>query len=91
MDSQVENLWRLANILGVVVVVAVAALLTILVVLVNRIDKRVASIKATLAAAQSNTADTQLITVTAGGVEAVLAEGLEHHLFLGRVLEKVRA
>jgi len=28
--------------------------------------------------------------VTAGGVEAVLAEGLEHHLFLGRVLDKVR-
>ena len=31
------------------------------------------------------------IGVTAGGVEAVLAEGLEHHLFLGRVLDKVRA
>ena len=25
-----------------------------------------------------------------GGVEAVLAEGLQHHLFLGRVLGKVR-
>lgn len=90
MDSQVEALWRLANILGIVVVVAVAALLTVLVVLVNKIDKRVAAIKKTLAAAQSNTADTALITTTAGGVELVLAEGLEHHLFLGRVLDKVR-
>lgn len=91
MDSQVETLWRMANILGLVVVVAVAALLTILVILVHRIRTRVAAIKATLAAAQANTADTALITTTAGGVEAVLAEGLEHHLFLGRVLDKVRA
>jgi hypothetical protein len=77
--------------LGIVVVVAVAALLTILVLLVRRIDRRVASIKATLAAARENTADTQLIMTTAAGVEAVLNEGLEHHLFLGRVLEKVRS
>jgi Tfp pilus assembly major pilin PilA len=91
MDPQVEQLWRMANILGIVVVVAVAALLTILVLLVRRIDARVASIKATLATAQGNTADTELIKTTAAGVEAVLAEGLEHHLFLGRVLEKVRA
>lgn len=91
MDSQVEALWTWANILGIVVVVAVAALLTILVVLVNIIDKRVAAIKATLAKAAANTEDTALITTTAGGVEAVLAEGLEHHLFLGRVLDKVRS
>lgn len=91
MDPQVEQLWRLANILGIVVVVAVAALLTILVLLVRRIDQRVTGIKATLAKAQANTADTALITTTATGVEAVLAEGLEHHLFLGRVLDKVRS
>jgi hypothetical protein len=91
MDPQVETLWRLANILGIVVVVAVAALLTILVLLVRRIDRRVSSIKATLAAARENTSDTQLIMTTAAGVEAVLNEGLEHHLFLGRVLEKVRS
>jgi hypothetical protein len=81
----------MANILGIVVVVAVAALLTILVTLVARIRKRVAAIKATLIAAKANTADTALITTTAGGVELVLAEGLEHHLFLGRVLDKVRS
>lgn len=91
MSSQVHTLWLWADILGAVVVVAVAALLTILVVLVRVIDKRVATIKNTLTAAKANTADTHLIDVTAGGVDAVLAEGLEHHLFLGRVLEKVRS
>lgn len=91
MDAQVEQLWTMANILGLVVVVAVAALLTILVVLVHRIRTRVAAIRATLVAAQANTADTALIGTTAGGVELVLAEGLEHHLFLGRVLDKVRS
>ena len=91
MSSQVHTLWLWANILGVVVVVVVAALLTILVVLVRIIDKRVAEIRKTLTAAKANTADTHLIDVTAGGVDAVIAEGLEHHLFLGRVLEKVRS
>ena len=33
-----------------------------------------------------NTSNTALIGVTAAGVDAVLNEGLEHHLFLGRVL-----
>ena len=40
--------------------------------------------------AADNTADTALIAETAAQVDAVLAEGLEHHLFLGRVLGKVR-
>lgn len=91
MDAQVEQLWTIANILGLVVVVAVAALLTLLVIFVHRIHTRVAAIKATLHMAKNNTADTALIGTTAGGVEAVLAEGLEHHLFLGRVLDKVRS
>jgi len=90
-DKVVEQLWTVANILGIVVVVAVALLLTILVLLVRTIDKRVAAIKATLAAAKANTAHTALIGETAAGVDAVLNEGLEHHLFLGRVLEKVRS
>ncbi|CAN2171227.1 hypothetical protein MCEJIRE27_00059 [Candidatus Nanopelagicaceae bacterium] len=91
MDSNVHSLWVLANILGAVVVLAVAALLTILVLLVRTIDQRVAQIRATLTAAKANTADTQLIDRTAEAVDAVLAEGLEHHLFLGRVLDKVRS
>jgi len=91
LTSTQEHLWWGAVIGGFVVVVAVAALLTILVVLVRRIDERVVEVKATLKAAQANTADTALIAQTADGVEAVLAEGLEHHLFLGRVLGKVRS
>ena len=89
-DTQ-ETLWWLAVILGFVVVLAVAALLTILVVLVRTIDRRVEAIKATLDQAKANTDDTALIAQTAARVDAVLAEGLEHHLFLGRVLEKVRS
>jgi F0F1-type ATP synthase membrane subunit b/b' len=91
MDSNVNSLWLLANILGAVVVVAVAALLTILVLLVRVIDKRVAQIRQTLTQAKANTANAALIDTTAAGVDAVLAEGLEHHLFLGRVLDKVRS
>ncbi|MEY4901436.1 MAG: hypothetical protein RLZZ190_163 [Actinomycetota bacterium] len=91
MDSNVNTLWVLANILGAVVVVAVAALLTILVILVRTIDKRVAQIRQTLTQAKANTANAALIDKTAAGVDAVLAEGLEHHLFLGRVLDKVRS
>ncbi len=86
-----EQLWQLANVLGLVVVVAVAALLTILVLLVRTIDRRVGSIKSTLTQAVANTADSKLIGDTAAGVDLVLAEGLEHHLFLGRVLGKVRS
>jgi hypothetical protein len=91
MDAQVEQLWTIANVLGLVVVIAVAALLTLLVIFVHRIHTRVVDIKATLVRIKANTEDTALITTTAGGVEAVLSEGLEHHLFLGRVLDKVRS
>ena len=73
------------------VVLAVAALLTILVLLVRTIDRRVVEIKATLAQAADNTADAALLGQTAAGVDLVLAEGLEHHLFLGRVLGQVRS
>jgi hypothetical protein len=86
-----HDLWVGAIIGGLVIVVAVAALLTILVVLVRRIDKRVVMVRDSLKAAADNTADTALIGETAKRVDAVLAEGLKHHLFLGRVLDKVRA
>lgn len=89
-ESQ-ETLWQVANWAGLGVVVAVAALLTILVLFVRRIEHRVDAIKATLAEAEANTADASLLDTTAAGVDAVLAEGLEHHLFLGRVLGKVRS
>ena len=86
-----ENLWWGAIIGGFVIVLAVAALLTILVLLVRRIDQRVVKVRDTLRAAAANTADTALIGETALRVDAVLAEGLQHHLFLGRVLDKVRS
>jgi hypothetical protein len=89
-ESQ-ETLWQIANWAGLAVVVAVAALLTILVVLVRTIDRRVVAIKATLTQAEANTADAALLNTTAAGVDMVLTEGLEHHLFLGRVLGKVRS
>jgi hypothetical protein len=85
------ELWEIANWAGLAVVVAVAVLLTILVLFVRRIDRRVAGIKETLRQAEANTADAALLDTTAAGVDLVLAEGLEHHLFLGRVLGKVRS
>jgi len=89
-DTQ-ETMWWVAVGLGFVVVLAVAALLTILVAEIRTIDQRVALVRDSLRAARSNTDDTVLIGQTAAGVDAVLAEGLEHHLFLGRVLGKVRS
>ena len=91
MSSTEHNLWLTADILGLVVVVAVAALLTLLIYFVKVIDRRVVAVRDTLKAAEANTADTVLIPQVATGVEAVLAEGLQHHLFLGRVLEKVKS
>jgi hypothetical protein len=80
-----------ANIGGIVIVVAVAALLSLLIYLVKVIDRRVVMIRDTLKEAEQSTANTVLLEKTAQGVDAVLAEGLEHHLFLGRVLQKVRS
>lgn len=91
LTSTQHDLWWIAVIGGFVVVLAVAALLTILVILVRTIDRRVVDIKATLNQAAANTADTALIDKTADAVDGVLAEGLEHHLFLGRVLGQVRS
>ena len=91
MSSTTHTLWVSAIIVGFVVVLAVAALLSLLIYLVKRIDHRVVAVRETLKAAAANTADTVLIPQVANGVEAVLAEGLQHHLFLGRVLGKVRS
>jgi hypothetical protein len=85
------DLWWGAIFGGAGIVVAVALLLTILVLLVRRIDKRVVMVRDTLRAAAANTSNTALIEETAKRVDAVLAEGLKHHLFLGRVLDKVRS
>jgi len=86
-----EGLWQFANVAGLLVVVVVAVLLTILVLLVRTIERRLETIRETLTQAVANTNDTALIGETAKRVDAVLTEGLEHHLFLGRVLDKVRS
>jgi hypothetical protein len=83
--------WVWAIVVGFVVVVAVAALLSLLIWLIKRIDARVVEVRDTLKAAKANTADTALIPQVADGVDLVLAEGLQHHLFLGRVLGKVKS
>ena len=91
MNSTEHTLWVSALIVGLVVLVAVAALLSLLIYLVKIIDRRVVAVRDTLKAAKANTAETVLIPQVATGVDAVLAEGLQHHLFLGRVLGKVKS
>ena len=91
LTSTQESLWWVTLGLGLIVRVAVAAFLTTLVMLVRTIEKRVDLIRSTLDQAAENTSDTALIAETADRVDAVLFEGLEHHLFLGRVLDKVRS
>ena len=91
MSGHEHTLWLTANILGLVVIVAVAALLSLLIWFVKIIDRRVVQVRDTLKAAAANTADTVLIPQVADGVDLVLGEGLKHHLFLGRVLGKVKS
>jgi hypothetical protein len=91
MPAHEHALWSWALIIGAVVLVAVAVLLSLLVWYIKIIDGRVVQVRDTLKAAAANTADTTLIPQVADGVEAVLAEGLQHHLFLGRVLGKVKS
>lgn len=91
LTDREEELWWIAIVLGFVVIVAVVALLSLLVMFVGTIEERVTTIRATLEDASKNTADTALIGQTADAVNEVLNEGLKHHLFLGRVLDKVRS
>jgi hypothetical protein len=91
MSSAEHTRWVIALIVGLVVVLAVAGLLSLLIYLIKRIDRRVVDVRESLTAAAANTADAALIPQVADGVEAVLAEGLKHHLFLGRVLGKVKS
>jgi Na+-transporting methylmalonyl-CoA/oxaloacetate decarboxylase gamma subunit len=91
MPAHEHTLWTWALIVGLIVILAVVALLSLLIYFVRIIDRRVVQVRDTLRAAEANTSDAALIPQVAGGVEAVLAEGLQHHLFLGRVLGKVKS
>jgi hypothetical protein len=77
--------WQVILVLGAVVIVAVVVLLSLLILFVKTIDREVVKVRDTLEAITRNTADARLIPQTGDGVDAVLAEGLQHHLFLGRV------
>ncbi len=77
--------WTVILILGLVVIIAVVAMLSLLIYFIKIIDRRVELVLDTLEAVSDNTTDAVLIPQTADQVEAVLAEGLRHHLFLGRV------
>ena len=90
LTSAQHTLWLIGVIVGFVVVGAVALLLGVLIYLIKIIDNRAAGVRETLKAAAANTEDTSLLPTVAGGLDAVLAEGLQHHLFLGRVLGKVK-
>ncbi|MBN9107628.1 MAG: hypothetical protein J0I34_02500 [Pseudonocardia sp.] len=89
MSSADTTAWWIAIIAGFVVVIVVAALLQLLVNLVKTIDRRVTDITGTLEKVAANTASTALIDPTGDAVDRVLAEGLQHHLFLGRVLPSI--
>lgn len=81
--------WTVILVLGAVVIVAVVVLLSMLIAFVKRIDAGVSAVGGTLDEITHNTADTTLITTTGDGLDLVLAEGLQHHLFLGRALGSI--
>jgi len=89
MSPYDRSAWRRAIAAGFAVDAAVATLLSLLVYRVNRIDRRVIEVRDTLRGAAATTAEAALIPQVADGLDAVLAEGLQHHLFLGRVLGTV--
>lgn len=78
--------WTIVLIIGLVVIIAVVVLLSLLIWFVKIIDNRVVEVRETLKDVSSNTQKAELIPQTADGVDLVLAEGLKHHLFLGRAL-----
>jgi hypothetical protein len=90
MSSYDRSAWLGAIAAGIAVDAAVATLLSLLVYRVKVIDQRVVEVREALRGAEGTTAETALIPKVADGVDAVLAEGLEHHLFLGRVLGTVQ-
>lgn len=78
--------WWVAIAMGVGVLIVVILLLSSLTSMVKSIDSSVAGVRETLRSIPENTANAALIPVTADRVDSILAEGLEHHAFLTRVL-----
>ena len=78
--------WWVAIGMGVVVLLVVILLLGSLVSIVKSIQQSAREVRGTLQAIPENTANAALIPITADRVDSILAEGLEHHAFLTRVL-----
>lgn len=89
-NEEITFWWVAIGIGGVVIAVA-AALLQLLISLVKDIDRGVVGVRETLAATAGNTAHSSLIGEVADGVDAILKEGLQHHLFLTRELVAAEA
>jgi hypothetical protein len=89
-NAEVTFWWVIVGV-GFVVVLVAAALLQLLVSLVKDIDRGVEDVKATLTATAGNTAHSPLIGAVAEGVDDILKEGLNHHLFLTRELVAAEA
>lgn len=85
LASNQQTYWSWILIVGLVVILAVVALLSLLVYFVKIIDRRVVEVRDTLVDTSRNTEHAALIPQVGDGVDLVLAEGLQHHLFLGRV------
>jgi hypothetical protein len=78
--------WWVAIAMGVGVLIVVILLLSSLVSIVKSINTSVVGVRDTLRAIPENTANAELIPITADRVDSVLAEGLEHHAFITKVL-----
>jgi hypothetical protein len=89
-NAELTFWWVIVGV-GFVVVLVAAALLQLLVSLVKDIDRGVEAVKATLGATAGNTAHSPLIGAVAQGVDDILKEGLNHHLFLTRELVAAEA
>ena len=89
--SNEVTFWWVTILVGFVVVLVAAALLQLLLSLVKDIDNGVEDVKATLGATAGNTAQSPLIGAVAQGVDDILKEGLNHHLFLTRELVAAEA
>src|SRR2546430_531186 len=76
--------WYVGFVVTTILIVIVV--ITLLVRRVEDIDRGVEGVVETLGKPARNTGQSSLSADTATQVDAVLAEGLNHHLFLARVL-----
>jgi hypothetical protein len=83
--------WWVAVGMVVVVILVASALLQLLITLVKDINRWVVTINETLAATAENTGQSWRIGEVARSVDAILNEGLQHHLFLTRGLVSAEA